>query len=120
VLSVSYNLKVKKMPPKLIICLTLLFTAVSANIVELNGFRLLPFVMVKKQDFTYSSGASDEDFSAIKFELQLQPVNTNATQDYALMIITADVDMSNKLVNLLTNGTQQASPSDTGVKQQEI
>ena len=28
----------------------------SANIVELTGFRLSPFVLVKKHDFTYSSG----------------------------------------------------------------
>lgn len=30
---------------------------VHANIVDLNGFRMSPFVLVKKQDFTYSSGS---------------------------------------------------------------
>jgi len=31
--------------------------AVAANIVSLNGFRLLPFKLVKKHDFTFSSGS---------------------------------------------------------------
>ena len=92
----------------------------SANIVELNGFRLSPFVLVKKHDFTYSSGTQNEDFSAVKFDLRIRPVNTEAQQQYALMMITADQDASVELVSRLTNGTQQASPADTGVKRKEI
>lgn len=49
---------------------------VRANIVELNGFRLSPFVLVKKQDFTYSSGVEAENYSAIKFDLTMTPLNT--------------------------------------------
>ncbi len=44
-----------------------------ANIVDLNSFRMSPFVLVKKQDFTYSSGSKQEDYSAIKFDLALTP-----------------------------------------------
>lgn len=36
------------------------------------------------------------------------------------MIITADIDTSAELVNRLTNGTQQASPLEHGVKRKEI
>ena len=79
-----------------------------------------PFVLVKKQDFIYSSGSKEEDYSAIKFDLSLTPQNTIPTQAYALMVITADSDGSDELVALLTNGTQQASPTDTGVKRKEI
>ena len=47
-------------------------------------------------------------------------MNTEAQQQYALMMITADQDASVELVSRLTNGTQQASPTDTGVKRKEI
>ena len=68
----------------------LLMNATLANILELNNFRLASFILTKKQDFTYSSGAQDEDYSAVRFDLGLSPMNTNQTQNYALMIITAD------------------------------
>jgi len=48
----------------------------NANIVELNGFRLSPFILVNKQDFTYGSGVQVENDSAIKFDLALTPLNT--------------------------------------------
>ena len=68
----------------------LLLITVEANIVELNGFRLAPYLLVKKQDFTYGSGDMEQDYSAIKFDLSLTPMNTKPQQDYALMILTAN------------------------------
>ena len=66
------------------------FNAALANIVELNNFRLASFILTKKQDFTYSSGAQDEDYSAVRFDLAISPQNTKANLSYAMMIITAD------------------------------
>ena len=43
----------------------------SANIVDLSGFRLSPLVLVKKSDFTYSSGSKDEDYAAVRFDLAM-------------------------------------------------
>ena len=60
---------------------------------DLNGFRLSPLVLVKKSDFTYSSGSQDEDYAAVRFDLAMQVLNPDTGQDqthYALMIITAD------------------------------
>ena len=42
-----------------------------ANIVDLSGFRLSPLVLVKKSDFTYSSGSQDEDYAAVRFDLAM-------------------------------------------------
>ena len=54
--------------------LLFLVNLVQANIVDLGGeFRLAPFILVKKQDFTYSSGNQDEDFAAARFDLAMQP-----------------------------------------------
>ena len=89
----------------LIAALAVLLGLASANIVDLSGFRLSPFVLVKKQDFTFGSGTQIEDFSAAKFDLALKPLNTVAQLQYALMMITADADASNELVERLTNGT---------------
>ena len=64
-----------------------------ANIVDLNGFRLSPLVLVKKSDFTYSSGSQDEDYAAVRFDLAMQLMNPDSADQslhYALMIITAD------------------------------
>ena len=55
------------------VLLALLISLVNANIVDLNDFRLSPFVLVKKQDFTYDSGVRDEEFAAAKFDLALKP-----------------------------------------------
>ena len=79
---------------KEILIVALLMNATLANILELNNFRLASFILTKKQDFTYSSGAQDEDYSAVRFDLGLSPMNTNQTQNYALMIITADQTQS--------------------------
>ena len=67
----------------------------AANIVDLNGFRLSPLILIKKSDFTYSSGSQDEeDYAAVRFDLAMQVLNPELTgQDqthYALMIIMAD------------------------------
>ena len=62
----------------MIAILALMISTVCANIVELNGFRLSPFLLVKKQDFTYGSGAKEQDYSAIKFDLALTTMNTQA------------------------------------------
>ena len=53
--------------------LLLLSSLVQSNIVELNNFRLAPFVLIKKQDFTYSSGFRDEDYAAVRFDLAMTP-----------------------------------------------
>ena len=90
--------------------LLLLSSLARANILELSDFRLSPFVLAKKQDFTYSSGFATDENSAIRFDLALHPMNTEPSQLYALMIITADLDASAQLVQRLTNGTAQASP----------
>jgi len=103
-----------------VITAALVAESVHANIVDMNNFRMNPFVLVHKQDFTYSSGSKEEDYSAIKFDLSLTPQHTDSSFDYALMIITADTDASNELVGLISNGTQQAGPSDTGVKRKQI
>ena len=79
---------------KELLIVALLMNATLANILELNNFRLASFILTKKQDFTYSSGAQDEDYSAVRFDLGLSPMNTNQTQNYALMIITADQTQS--------------------------
>ena len=102
------------------VLLALLISLVNANIVDLNDFRLSPFVLVKKQDFTYDSGVRDEEFAAAKFDLALKPQNTNQDLDYALMIIMADQDGSDTLINLLRNGTSRLVPHEVGVQRAEI
>ena len=58
---------------KIAIIALIFSTLVQSNIVELNNFRLAPFVLIKKQDFTYSSGFRDEDYAAVRFDLAMQP-----------------------------------------------
>ena len=92
-------------------------TLAQANIVELNGFRLAPLILAKKQDFTYSTETtSDEDVQAIRFDLALSPQHTMPNTTYGFMILTADQDTSSNLVDLLTNGTTGVSPADTHIK----
>ena len=56
--------------------LLMLASSVFANIVEMSNVRMAPLILAKKQDFTYSSGSNEEDFSAIRFDLALMPFNT--------------------------------------------
>ena len=62
-----------KMRLKIVIIALILSALVQSNIVELNNFRLAPFVLIKKQDFTYSSGFRDEDYAAVRFDLAMTP-----------------------------------------------
>ena len=104
----------------LLCCSDLFISKTRANIVDLNGFRLSPLVLVKKSDFTYSGGSQDEDYAAVRFDLAMQLKNQIAAEEknfYALMIITADQDGSDDLISLLTNGKTEASePSDAKVE----
>ena len=69
----------------------LLASLAQANIVELNGFRLMPLVLAKKQDFTYGTDiTSDDDIQALRFDLELSPQNTLIDQSYGLMMIAAN------------------------------
>ena len=77
-------------------------------------------MLVKKQDFTFSGGLEDDEEAEIKFDLTLQPQKTQTSADYALLIMTADVDQSKHLVKLLTNGKSKAHPGQTDTERQEI
>ena len=97
----------KKCAGSAVFLLTLILSSTEfvarANILELNDFRMSPLMLVKKQDFTYSGGFVDDEIAEVRFDLSMQPMNTEAGTEYAFLAMTTDQDQSKHLVKLLTN-----------------